>query len=88
MAKILIADDNRDAADSLAILLALDRHEVVAAFNGVEACALTNHSNPTLRFSISGCPVVMAVGRVASFSALSLMHAVTSTCNSQLYLDY
>jgi PAS domain S-box-containing protein len=35
--RILIADDNRDAADSLAVLLQLDGHEVQVAYDGREA---------------------------------------------------
>jgi two-component system CheB/CheR fusion protein len=35
--KILVADDNRDAAESCAMLLSLDGHEVVAACDGALA---------------------------------------------------
>lgn len=37
--RILVADDNRPAAESLAELLALDGHEVRTAFAGAEAVA-------------------------------------------------
>lgn len=37
--RILVVDDNVDAADSLAMLLRLDGHEVRAVFNGAEAVA-------------------------------------------------
>lgn len=35
--KILVVDDNRDAADSLAMLLKLSDHEVYTAYDGLEA---------------------------------------------------
>jgi CheY-like chemotaxis protein/two-component sensor histidine kinase len=35
--RILVVDDNRDSADSLCKLLRLDGHEVVAAYDGLEA---------------------------------------------------
>jgi two-component system CheB/CheR fusion protein len=35
--RILVADDNRDAAESCAMLLSLDGHEVVAACDGAIA---------------------------------------------------
>ena len=37
MARLLIADDNRDAADTLATLFELDGHEVEVAYDGTEA---------------------------------------------------
>ena len=35
--RILVVDDNRDAADSLALMLRLAGHETQAAYDGVEA---------------------------------------------------
>lgn len=43
---ILVADDNVDAGDSLAMLLRLDGHEVVLARNGIEAVTMFER-NPT-----------------------------------------
>ncbi len=37
MSKILIADDNRDGADSLALLLGMYGHETTVAYDGAEA---------------------------------------------------
>jgi signal transduction histidine kinase/CheY-like chemotaxis protein len=37
--RILVADDNRDAADSLAMLLRADNNEVMVAYDGTEALA-------------------------------------------------
>jgi PAS domain S-box-containing protein len=44
--RILIADDNRDAADSLAMLLALDGYEVQVAYDGREALARCGSFQP------------------------------------------
>ncbi len=39
-ARILLADDNRDAADSMAMLLELNGHEVIVAYTGNQALEL------------------------------------------------
>ncbi|MGH8313794.1 MAG: ATP-binding protein [Steroidobacterales bacterium] len=44
--RVLIADDNRDAAGSLAILLRMVGHDVRIAYDGVEAVALADESRP------------------------------------------
>jgi CheY-like chemotaxis protein len=44
--RILVADDNRDAADSLAILLRLWGHEVSVAYDGQFALALADDLRP------------------------------------------
>jgi CheY-like chemotaxis protein len=44
--KVLIADDNRDAADSLALLLELNGHEVLVAHNGKEALTIARQALP------------------------------------------
>jgi CheY-like chemotaxis protein len=38
-ARVLIVDDNRDAADSLALLLQLEAHATLTAYSGAEALA-------------------------------------------------
>jgi signal transduction histidine kinase len=38
--RILVADDNHDAADSLAVMLRLEGHDVRAAYDGAEALAV------------------------------------------------
>ena len=44
--KIVVADDNRDAADSLKMLLALAGHEVFVAYNGQQALDLGARERP------------------------------------------
>lgn len=44
--RILVVDDNRDAAESLAVLLRLEGHEVMTAHDGVDALRLANAERP------------------------------------------
>lgn len=44
--RILIADDNRDITDSLALLLSARGHIVETAYNGFEACDQATHFLP------------------------------------------
>jgi len=46
--RVLVADDNRDSADSLAILLQLDGHEVRVAYSGEDALAMGTRFRPQL----------------------------------------
>jgi PAS domain S-box-containing protein len=54
--RVLVADDNRDAADSLAILLRLQGHEVYAAHDGREAVEAAGWFRPELAFLDIGMP--------------------------------
>jgi CheY-like chemotaxis protein len=56
VARILVADDNQDAADSMAILMRLDGHEVIIAYNGEEALALFQSFRPELAVLDIGMP--------------------------------
>ena len=53
--RVLIADDNRDAAESLAMLLRMDGHEVTVAYDGPQALALLAQLSLTSRCWISAC---------------------------------
>lgn len=44
--RVLVADDNRDAADTLAILLRRLGHEVQVAYDGLSALAAARHFKP------------------------------------------
>ncbi len=54
--RLLVVDDNQDAADSLAMLLRLQGHEVRVAFSGVAALEMTKAYAPDLVFLDIGMP--------------------------------
>ena len=56
--RILVADDNPDALESLALLLECDGHEVWKAANGAEACELAEKCQPHLALLDIGMPVL------------------------------
>ena len=54
--RILIADDNHDAADSLAVLLQMQGHEVTVVRNGREALTTINAVRPEIALLDIGMP--------------------------------
>ncbi|WP_161968028.1 response regulator [Fimbriiglobus ruber] len=54
--RLLVVDDNQDAADSLAMLLRLHGHEVRVAHSGQAALEATKAFNPGLIFLDIGMP--------------------------------
>lgn len=54
--KILIADDNNDAAQSLAMLLMDDGHEVQLAYDGIEAVTVASLFEPDAMILDIGMP--------------------------------
>jgi signal transduction histidine kinase len=54
--RILIADDNTDAAESLAMLLRLDGHDVQIAHDGEDAIRMFNENNPDVALLDIGMP--------------------------------
>jgi len=54
--RVLIADDNRDAADSLAMLLSLDGHDVRTAYSGHTAVSLAQTLRPDVVLLDIGMP--------------------------------
>ena len=56
--RILVADDNRDAAQTLAMLLRLDGHDVRAVHDGAEALAIGDAFRPQLLLLDIGMPVL------------------------------
>ena len=54
--RILIVDDNQDAADSLTVLLQYQGHEVVTAYNGEEGLKCARTLRPHLVFLDLGMP--------------------------------
>ncbi|HTU66764.1 MAG TPA: ATP-binding protein [Steroidobacteraceae bacterium] len=55
-ARVLVADDNRDAAESLALVLGFAGYEVVTAFGGAEALELGARERPTAAIIDIGMP--------------------------------
>jgi signal transduction histidine kinase/ActR/RegA family two-component response regulator len=54
--RMLIADDNHDAADSLSMLLAMDGHEVRTAYDGRSAVSLAHMFRPDVALLDIGMP--------------------------------
>lgn len=54
--RVFIADDNRDACDSLEMLLALEHHEVRVAYDGERAFELIGEYRPRLALLDIGMP--------------------------------
>jgi CheY-like chemotaxis protein len=54
--RILVVDDNLDAAELVAELLALQGHHVVVACNGVDALAAAGRLDPDVVFLDIGMP--------------------------------
>jgi PAS domain S-box-containing protein len=54
--RILVADDNRDAAESLAVLLRLEGHEVMVADDGQAALRLFDEQHPEVALLDIGMP--------------------------------
>ena len=54
--RVLIADDNRDAAESLAMLLPMEGHDVTVAHDGKEALAAFEQARPDVALLDIGMP--------------------------------
>jgi PAS domain S-box-containing protein len=54
--RVLLADDNRDAADSLAMLLEMNGYHVTVGYNGEEALQLARQSRPSVMILDIGMP--------------------------------
>jgi CheY-like chemotaxis protein len=80
--KVLVADDNRDSADSLAMLLELSSHEVFVAHTGEEAMQIAHRALPQAMIldlsmpDITGDQIARAIRR-EPWGAEVLMVAVT-----------
>ncbi len=80
--RILIVDDNEDAADSLGMVLGLDGHEVIAAYSGDQALELAQSFKPEVVLldiglpGIDGYEVARRLRAAAGSAALRLV-AVT-----------
>jgi signal transduction histidine kinase len=79
---ILIADDNQDALESLALMLRLEGHEVVCASDGEEALALAGQRKPEIVVldvgmpKLDGCEVARRI-RAESWGRNAVLVALT-----------
>ena len=56
LCKVLVVDDNRDAADSAVMLLQIWGHEAVAAYNGTECIETAKRFDPDVVLMDIGLP--------------------------------
>jgi CheY-like chemotaxis protein len=79
---ILIADDNQDALESLALMLRLEGHEVYCASDGEEALALAGQRKPEIVVldvgmpKLDGCEVARRI-RAESWGRNAVLVALT-----------
>jgi len=76
--RVLVADDNVDAAESLASLLALDGHEIRTAYDGVDAVEQAGEFRPELVFLDIGMP------RMDGYEAARRMRAMSELDGAML----
>jgi CheY-like chemotaxis protein len=76
---LLVVDDNRDAADSLALLLRLQGHEVHVAHSGPVALELVKAYVPEMIFldirmpGMDGCEVALRVQQMPGLESVRLV---------------
>jgi CheY-like chemotaxis protein len=79
---ILIADDNQDALESLALMLRMEGHEVTCASDGEEALALAGERRPEIVVldvgmpKLDGCEVARRI-RAESWGRGAILVALT-----------
>ena len=54
--KVLVVDDNADAADSVAMMLRLEGHQVEVAYDGLDALRLAEQQRPDVAILDIGLP--------------------------------
>ena len=77
-----MADDNTDAAGSLAILLRLEGHEVLTAVDGMQTVERAQHFRPDVLFMDIGMPLldgIEAARRIRAQDWGRQMHIVALT---------
>jgi CheY-like chemotaxis protein len=75
--RVLIADDNRDAADSLAMLLKMEGHDVTVVHDGAEALAAFMSLRPEVALLDIGMPKINGYDVARKIREDSLGRAVT-----------
>ena len=64
---ILVVDDNHDAADTLALLIRMEGHEVMVAYDTQSGIALAHVSVPDLIFHDIGLPIMCGYAAARHF---------------------
>lgn len=75
--RILVVDDNTDAAESLSLLLQLNAHEIRTATNGRDALALVRDFTPDIAFLDIGMPGMTGYELAQSMRALPALAHTT-----------
>jgi len=84
--RVLIADDSRDAADTLAILLRRWGHEVRVAYDGLSALAVARHFKPhvaLLDVQMPGRSGLDLTRAIRASTELSATHVILLTSKAQ-----
>ncbi|MFO0847217.1 MAG: response regulator [Gemmataceae bacterium] len=85
--RVLVADDNRDAADSLALMLALLGYDTRTVYDGERACATAAEFEPDACLldvhmpGVDGCEVARRVR--AAFGHRVLLVAITGVTGGE-----
>jgi DNA-binding response OmpR family regulator len=92
MARVLVVEDNRDAAEALAELLTLDGYDVSIAFDGQRALDVFDEVRPSLVVSDINMPLLDGLGlaralRLRAAGALVPLIAVSAMCRPHDVLE-
>ena len=82
MARILLIDDNKDSADSYAIMLSQWGHQTTAAYDAKTGLTAALNFNPDLAILDIGLPIVdgyMLAAQLRSEASLDHLHIVALT---------
>jgi signal transduction histidine kinase len=74
--RVLVADDNVDAADTLSILLRMEGHDVRVAYDGEQAVRIGGEFRPALAFLDIGMPRMDGYQAALALRALPGMHDI------------
>ncbi len=84
--RILVADDGRDAADTLTVMLQLEGHEVSTAYDGRQAVAMAlaeEHEVAILDLGMPNMDGFEAAARIRASSPQILLIALTGYTDQQ-----
>lgn len=85
--RVLIVDDNRDAADTLAMLLEIEDYEVEIAYDGAQGVACAQRFRPAIVLMDLDMPVMDGVAAAAALKAdrrRMMLVAISAKCRTGL----